>query len=338
MAARRDGRPSRRDSAAAAGSRPGRRFATRCCSTAAWSARGPGSPARSSRRGSRWRPARISRAPSSARVRRFPAAMLDDVLAIPDHLRDALWRVESARLEPGESAGLLVCGMGGSAIGGDLAGAALGDRLTRPLLTVRGYELPSWATPEWTVLCSSYSGETEETLACFEAAEALGARRIVVSTGGALVEAARAAGVPVIGLPGMLPAAARRGRLHVRLRRRGRRAGRRRAAHRRRRSRRRRLSRGAAARTCRHRAAEIAAAPRAAPAGHLRRRSDRAGGAALEDPGQREREAARLLLRAAGGRPQRALRLGRPARPAPAGRGAARRLPTSIPASGVASS
>jgi glucose/mannose-6-phosphate isomerase len=130
--------------------------------------------------------------------------MLDDVLAIPAHLRDALWRIESARLEPAEAAGAMVCGVGGSAIGGDLAAAALGDRLTRPLLTVRGYELPSWATPEWTVLCVSYSGNTEETLACFDAAEALGARRIVVSTGGELVDSARAAGVPVVGLPGIL--------------------------------------------------------------------------------------------------------------------------------------
>jgi glucose/mannose-6-phosphate isomerase len=132
--------------------------------------------------------------------------MLDDILAIPDHLSDALWRVESARLEPFEAVGLAVCGMGGSAIGGDLAAAALGDRLTRQLFTVRGYELPSWLTPDWTVLCSSYSGDTEETLACFTAAEALGARRIVASTGGALVEGARAAGVPVIGLPALLPA------------------------------------------------------------------------------------------------------------------------------------
>ena len=132
--------------------------------------------------------------------------MLDDILAIPDHLRDALWRVESARLEPSEAAGLMVCGMGGSAIGGDLAAAALGDRLTRPLLTVRGYGLPSWATPEWAVLCSSYSGNTEETLACFAAAEALGTRRLVASTGGELVDGARESGVPVIGLPGILPA------------------------------------------------------------------------------------------------------------------------------------
>jgi glucose/mannose-6-phosphate isomerase len=130
--------------------------------------------------------------------------MLDEILAIPEHLRDALWRVESARLEAADSAGLMICGMGGSAIGADLAAAVLGDRLTRPMLTVRTYGLPSWATPEWTVLCSSYSGNTEETLACFAAAETLGARRLVASTGGELVEQARAAGVPVIGLPGIL--------------------------------------------------------------------------------------------------------------------------------------
>src|SRR3954447_3856052 len=119
------------------------------------------------------------------------SAILDDVLALPDQLRDAVWRIETARLEAAEAAGLLVCGMGGSAIGGDLAAAAIGDRLTKPLVTVRGYELPSWATPEWTVLCSSYSGNTEETLACFEAAEVLGARRLVLRNGGGLGARAR---------------------------------------------------------------------------------------------------------------------------------------------------
>src|SRR3954453_21558282 len=129
--------------------------------------------------------------------------MLDAVRALPDHLRDALWRIESARPQTMEAPAAFVCGMGGSAIGGDLAAAALGDRLTKPMVSIRGYELPSWATPEWTVLCSSYSGNTEETLACFEAAEVLGARRIVLSTGGALVERAREAGVPVIAPPGI---------------------------------------------------------------------------------------------------------------------------------------
>jgi glucose/mannose-6-phosphate isomerase len=137
------------------------------------------------------------------------AGQLDDVLALPDHLRDALWRVESAKLEPFESSGLVVCGMGGSAIGGDLAAAAMGDRLTRPLTVARGYELPPCLPPDRAVLCSSYSGNTEETLACFEGAEALGTRRIVATTGGALAEAARRDGVPVIGLPaGLQPRAA----------------------------------------------------------------------------------------------------------------------------------
>jgi len=131
------------------------------------------------------------------------SAMIDDVLGLPDQLRDAVWRIETARLEAADAAGLMVCGMGGSAIGGELAAAAIGDRLTRPLVSIRGYELPSWATPEWTVLCSSYSGNTEETLACFEAAEALGARRLVLSTGGELVERAREAGVPVVAPPGI---------------------------------------------------------------------------------------------------------------------------------------
>ncbi len=130
--------------------------------------------------------------------------MLDDVLAIPDHIRDAVWRVDGARLERADAAGVLVCGMGGSAIGGDLAAALLGERLARPLVTVRGYRPPSWLSADWTVVCSSYSGETEETLACFEQATAVGARLIVVGTGGALVDRAREEGVPVVGLPGIL--------------------------------------------------------------------------------------------------------------------------------------
>jgi glucose/mannose-6-phosphate isomerase len=132
--------------------------------------------------------------------------MLEDVLAIPEHLRDALWRTEAARLEPCDAAGLLICAVGGSAIGGDLAAAALGDRLTKPMLTVRSYELPSWATAEWTALCVSYSGDTAETLACFDAAGALGMRRIAVTTGGGLVERARRERLPVVGLPGILRA------------------------------------------------------------------------------------------------------------------------------------
>jgi glucose/mannose-6-phosphate isomerase len=139
-----------------------------------------------------------------------PSGMLADVLAQPSQLGDALWRVESAGIErqnaPG---GLVTCGMGGSAIGGDLAAAALGDRATRPIRTIRGYGLDPWTDADALVLCASYSGNTEETLTCFEAAGIAGARRVVLTTGGRLAELAREEGVPVIGVPsGMQPRAA----------------------------------------------------------------------------------------------------------------------------------
>jgi glucose/mannose-6-phosphate isomerase len=128
---------------------------------------------------------------------------LGDVLAVPEHLRDAVWRVESAIMQDWDtSAGLVVAGMGGSAIGGALARAALGDHASRPFFVTRAYGLPTWTTPETMVLCASYSGDTEETLACYESAGALGAKRTVVTTGGRLAEMARADGVPVIPLPG----------------------------------------------------------------------------------------------------------------------------------------
>ena len=139
-----------------------------------------------------------------------PNGMLGDVLAQPLQLGDALWRTQSAGIRPRDQrGGLVVCGMGGSAIGGDLAAAALGDRATRSITLVRGYAIESWTPPESLVLCASYSGNTEETLACFEAAGAAGAQRVVVTTGGRLAELAREENVPVIGVPaGMQPRAA----------------------------------------------------------------------------------------------------------------------------------
>jgi glucose/mannose-6-phosphate isomerase len=151
----------------------------------------------------------LSAGPSEQTLTRAEIAKVDasdqlgDVLALPEHLRDALWRVESAIMQDWDtSAGLVVAGMGGSAIGGALARAALGDHASRPIFVTRAYGLPPWTTPDTMVLCASYSGNTEETLACYESAGALGAKRTVVTTGGQLAEMARADGVPVIPLPG----------------------------------------------------------------------------------------------------------------------------------------
>ncbi len=126
-----------------------------------------------------------------------------EICDLGTHLRDAVWRVDSAALAgldaPG---GLVVAGMGGSAVGAFLARGLLADRLRRPLLVADGYAIPSWVGEDALVLCSSYSGTTEETLACYDAARAAGAGIVAATTGGPLAVRARRDGFPVVPLPG----------------------------------------------------------------------------------------------------------------------------------------
>jgi glucose/mannose-6-phosphate isomerase len=132
-----------------------------------------------------------------------PTGQAGEITDLPTHLRDALWRVDSAGIVPVDApGGLIVAGMGGSAVGGRLAAGALGTRLKRPMVIADNYRLPAWAGPQTLVLCSSYSGATEETLAAYDDALERGAPRIVATTGGQLAERARRDGVPVIPLPG----------------------------------------------------------------------------------------------------------------------------------------
>jgi glucose/mannose-6-phosphate isomerase len=126
-----------------------------------------------------------------------------EICDLGTHLRDALWRVDSAGLTDFEApGGLVVAGMGGSAIGGYLARGALHGRLRRPLLVSDGYNLPPWVGADTLVLCSSYSGSTVETLACYDDARTVGAAIVVATTGGPLAERARRDRVPVVPLPG----------------------------------------------------------------------------------------------------------------------------------------
>ncbi|MFL5842948.1 MAG: bifunctional phosphoglucose/phosphomannose isomerase [Thermoleophilaceae bacterium] len=136
--------------------------------------------------------------------------MVELIQAQGAHLADALGRVGIAALPHHElSGGLVVCGMGGSAIGADLAGAVLLQRARRPVRTVRDYALEAWIPKNTLVACASYSGNTEETLACYAQATARQLPRVAITTGGKLGHLARTDGVPVIALPaGMQPRAA----------------------------------------------------------------------------------------------------------------------------------
>lgn len=98
-------------------------------------------------------------------------------------------------IPPAAPTGLAVCGMGGSAIGADLVLACLPD-LPVPVTVVRGYALPAWVGPETLVVVVSYSGETEEALACATQARARGCAPVCIASGGRLAALAEAEGLP----------------------------------------------------------------------------------------------------------------------------------------------
>jgi glucose/mannose-6-phosphate isomerase len=94
---------------------------------------------------------------------------------------------------------VIVAGMGGSAIGADLLAAYVADVCPVPVIVHRDYSLPSFARGEETlVICSSHSGNTEETLDSFAAARRSGCRVMAVCTGGELAARAKKENVPFI--------------------------------------------------------------------------------------------------------------------------------------------
>jgi glucose/mannose-6-phosphate isomerase len=99
--------------------------------------------------------------------------------------------------------GVVVCGMGGSAIGADLILAVL-PQLPVPAVVARGYELPAWAGPATLVVAVSCSGDTEETLVCAEAALTRGCPTVAVASGGRLAALAEDRGAPLVRVPGSL--------------------------------------------------------------------------------------------------------------------------------------
>jgi glucose/mannose-6-phosphate isomerase len=128
--------------------------------------------------------------------------VLGEVLDLGEHLRDALWRVQSANLAPEPTpGGLAVVGVDGLERGGALAADALAAELAAPLTVTRATPAPT-AAPA-TLLLASYSGDDAAVLEAFARAEHT--RPVVLTTGGQLAIVARRVGVPVIPLPGGFP-------------------------------------------------------------------------------------------------------------------------------------
>ncbi len=93
---------------------------------------------------------------------------------------------------------VVIAGMGGSAIGADLLATYCASLAPIPVFVHRDYGLPLFARGRETlVICSSHSGNTEETLEAFEAARKAACRIVAVCTGGELAKRAKAADIPV---------------------------------------------------------------------------------------------------------------------------------------------
>lgn len=135
-----------------------------------------------------------------------PGGMLDLVVALPAQCRDGWERGSGTSGLPfGDGvSSIAFCGMGGSAVAGDVLRAVYAPRLGLPVIVVRSPELPEFCGPHTLVLVSSYSGNTAEALGCFEEAVERGCRVVAVTSGGELARLAAERGVARVEIPGSL--------------------------------------------------------------------------------------------------------------------------------------
>lgn len=100
---------------------------------------------------------------------------------------------------------ILICGMGGSGIGGALVREYLAGRLQVPLEVNNAYELPEYAGKHTLVICSSYSGDTEETLSAMKSAMKRKCSVVCISSGGKMSAIAKEKNIPLVTIPGGMP-------------------------------------------------------------------------------------------------------------------------------------
>jgi len=143
--------------------------------------------------------------------------MLKLYLGITDNVAKALRLArelefpEAVRLGTGEIRysfppdGLVVAGMGGSAIGGKLLRDLLWDSSKAPIITCEDYHLPSYIGPRYLLVAISYSGNTEETLSAFVEGLRRKCMTIGISSGGLLDWACRELGLPFVKVPSGFP-------------------------------------------------------------------------------------------------------------------------------------
>jgi glucose/mannose-6-phosphate isomerase len=129
------------------------------------------------------------------------------VEAFPTHLKEALAIGQSATFTNTDKQfeNIVISGLGGSGIGGKIVSQLVADSCCLPILCTNDYVLPAFVGSKTLVIISSYSGETEETVAAYNEAKAKGATISCITSGGKIAAAAAADGYNCIIIPGGQP-------------------------------------------------------------------------------------------------------------------------------------
>jgi len=132
--------------------------------------------------------------------------MLSHLMKTPDYCRDAINRAEQVTVpEKIRPRNIVVAGMGGSAIGGEIFKDWLLDELPIPVEVCRDYTIPAYANKRTLFFANSYSGNTEETLSAFLKAVHRKCITITITSGGHLLSFSKELQVPYIRIPSQLP-------------------------------------------------------------------------------------------------------------------------------------
>ena len=136
--------------------------------------------------------------PAIAKLDRQQVA--ESLAMFPEQLLSG-WQTSSAVKLPltyKKTAEIIFCGMGGSNLAPEMLRDIYGAEIARPIILVRGYDLPSFASKNSLVIVASYSGNTEEPLSCLKQALKIKAKTIVVASGGEILALAQKNKLPAV--------------------------------------------------------------------------------------------------------------------------------------------
>jgi glucose/mannose-6-phosphate isomerase len=130
---------------------------------------------------------------------------MDKMIArFPEQLEEALGIAKNIQLKKHTAPlrSVFISGLGGSGIGGGFVQDFVRGICKLPVVVSKGYQAPAWINKNTLAICSSYSGNTEETISTFEQLLTTGAKIVVVASGGKLIELAKKHDLDYVQVPG----------------------------------------------------------------------------------------------------------------------------------------